>query len=182
MIAGFIDTNGKEYLDFSVTTETVANARIDYGDGNNHQYYYGINLDVNDKDNNIRYLIAPNSTGDLGLKIGSFKLYASHKYFTLTLSHPSLTHTTDNQTTLDYRIGLRFKMLGGEIMQFSDSAQGQNRNLTIDFSSDVFSSDKDGIIVINNSDTGIYFRLATDPPTKAGQYSSTITFEVTSQR
>ena len=130
MIAGFIDTNGKEYLDFSVTTETVANARIDYGDGNNHQYYYGINLDVNDKDNNIRYLIAPNSTGDLGLKIGSFKLYASHKYFTLTLSHPSLTHTTDNQTTLDYRIGLRFKMLGGEIMQFSDSAQGQNRNLT----------------------------------------------------
>ena len=73
-------------------------------------------------------------------------------------------------------------MLGGEIMQFSDSAQGQNRSLTIDFSSDVFSSDKDGIIVINNSDTGIYFRLATDPPTKAGQYSSTITFEVTSQR
>lgn len=173
-IAGFIDsTNGEDYHILEVECEVN-----------------DIDLNVNDESNNVRHQITPSTTGELGLKIGSFQLFASSKNYIFTVAHDKLFHTEYPNVSVDYRLGIRFWLHGNTLKEFSENSNNVNVNnvktsfglsndivlhsIVIDFSTVI--TDDEGIILIKKENTGIYFRLANELPSVDGNYQSHVYF------
>lgn len=196
---------------FQLFLVSVCFAAFDYTPANNSQYVAGfinassgepyliievyremddIDLNVHDENNNVRHQITPSSTGELGLKIGSFKLSASGKNFKLTVAHDRLFHSAQNNVSVEYKLGIRFWLQGSTVKEFSENSNNNNvaivrelftlsnevdlHSIVIDFR-DVIDAEE-GIILISKENSGIYFRLSNELPTVDGNYSSNVYF------
>lgn len=151
--------------------------------------YAGVNLDHQDTNNDIRYLIAPTNRAlsEPGLVIGQFSVLATYKDISLSalnlvITHTKLVHTNDSSIKLDYELAVLYTLNDGSSTQnsnyidikrycYSEDSDSSTKSITIDLkqSSDVTS--------IQNAN--IYFRLKNgDTPSVTGQYVSTIKFSL----
>ena len=181
MIAGYLNYEQSSYINLSVVHDEDI---LDNVVGS----YKGINLDISSGSNPYRYIIAPSSSHEPGLKIGTFKLEATNATnytYELRIYHSKLS-TAGGETAVDYDLVVSYI--------FSGSSQGYNTTITdyctgtavlnaTDNKSDerienkqmisITLSGTTGVVLIN--DAGLYFRLA-EPVTVPGQYSSTVYF------
>ena len=137
--------------------------------------YVGINLDSEDQNNGFRYLISPAHESP-GLQIGSFSMLTTfavqQRAARLTVSHTKLVLDSDPSVSVDYELGILYSISDGSKITSPDPAFClSTSSITLDITSKI-STVMDG---------SIYFRLATgneNKVTEAGQYSSTVTFNL----
>lgn len=168
-IAGFINHTSSTFMNLDVTYD------IKTTDGN----YSGINLDVSDVNNHIRYLIAPSASHEQGLRFGTLTLEATNMNYKLHIFHTKLYLTQDSSKTIDYELSFSYAITGGE----SASAYCKSAtNLNTDPSNpdnmiNLSLRSSGGVILIQNA--GLYFRLIDVSEVRtAGQYLSNIYVQV----
>lgn len=163
VIAGYIG----EYLEWGVSD-------FKYNDGK------GLNLDINDNENSIRYQIAPTQIPKTtpGLRIGDFYFFSSIPTYSLIITPGYLTNTTNANVTVPYEISVHF--LGDFNTEDVDlerrygnliASSGESINIVWSTGSTA------GAVIIQNA--GIYFRLS-EEVSERGLYTSTIVFELRS--
>lgn len=163
-IAGFINHTGSDYMKLTVSYDVTST------DGT----YSGINLDLSDSSNSIRYLIAPSAT-ELGLRIGSFDLEATHRHYIMRIYHSKLINTENSTQTIDYKLSISYSITGG--VSSSASCFSTSSLVSPDEMIHVTLSSSSGVILIQNG--GFYFRLKDASEVRyKGQYKSTVYIEV----
>ena len=173
VIAGYIG----EYLEWNVSAFKYANAGI----GN----YSGINLDINDPSNNLRFQIAPTQIplSTPGLLVGSFNFFSSDPHYHLVIKPYNLVNDSDSTIDVEYELFVRIfgDFQGSDessygLMNTLSSNDGSN-NITIDWSQAVLGNANYGAVMVQNS--GIYFRLSRElTPQETGTYSARILFSL----
>ena len=138
----------------------------------------GINLDVKDSSNELRFLIAPTNEplSLAGASIGSFSLITSDVNKILKITHTPLILDTDINVTIDWEMGIGWFENGVHryevCLSKNDYMGDANRKITI-------SLNGSGGDVVRISDAHIYFRLTpSSAVTEAGQYHASVIFEV----
>ncbi|MBR1583215.1 MAG: hypothetical protein IJ663_05680 [Spirochaetales bacterium] len=163
VIAGYIG----EYLDWGVTA-------FRYADSEGGK---GLNLDINEVSNSIRYQIAPTQTpkSEPGLNIGSFHFFSSISNYSLRITPGYLVNTDDPSVRVPYELIVRF--LGN--FNNEDNELGYRFGILAACSGEyidiVWDSVIGGAVMVENA--GIYFRLS-EEVTVPGLYSSTVVFEL----
>ncbi len=129
----------------------------------------GINLDINNDSNNIRYQISPTQVpcSKVGLLVGRFSLISSTSDITLTISHTKLNNGQNGNVDYELAVDYVVKNDGNTSDMYAYSTS--TSPIVFDFSSG------DGVIIIENA--GIYFRLCTEVTTN-GDYTSAVTFSL----
>ena len=157
MLIGYVDVDTQLYVEHDTVYYNVDT---------------GINLDMNDSSNRDKFLIAP-SAGELGLRIGRFTLIAqAGANVDLTITHTPLV--TALGAELDYELGVSYELSSVSHQEFCDSSvNGGLDGKKIDINL------RDWVNAVYIKDGGLHFRLKT-PPTVSGDYTSTITFVLTS--
>ena len=146
--------------------------------------YSGINLDYsNDNTNTDRYQVMPSATSltTPGVQIGTFSALATYTQsptiqgVKLTITHAKLSHTTAENTTLEYELAVVYRIGNG-----TDPGDEETK---ICLSTESASNNKIEIVLAKPTKIAaiqngyIYFRLAKNQtPTVTGQYSSVVTF------
>ena len=129
----------------------------------------GINLNINDENNNFRYLLAPTNIPQSvpGLLIANFSLISSSSNYQLTLSHSKLVNNNDNTIKYDYELCTIYSVQkGNQTIERTAYCVASPDSMVLNF------NEIHGILMLQNA--GLYLRLCeeiTDP----GEYSSTIT-------
>ena len=163
VIAGYIG----EYLEWG-----VSNFKYDSGKG--------LNLDINDNENSIRYQIAPTQTPKTspGLRIGDFYFFSSIPTYSLIITPGYLVNSSNPSVTIPYEISVHF--LGDFDTEDVDlerrygnliASSGESINIVWSTGSTA------GAVIVQNA--GIYFRLS-EEVTVRGLYTSTIVFALES--
>ena len=155
--------------------------------------YAGINLDLNDSNNNIVHQIEPTQTATLGYQIGVFTVLATYENTALSslklvIEHEKLILDTDNDVTLEYELGVLYRLTtvnknsGAEYTPNEDSTQicesksSTNSNRLKKIEINLMRDNAK----LSSIQTGyIYFRLANGATASvAGQYHSVVTFRL----
>lgn len=138
----------------------------------------GLNLDVMDPTNLLRYQIAPSQQGLTlaGAKIGSFSVITSDVNKKITITHTPLILDTDVTVTVDWELAVGWELNTIHKTAFclstSDAMSDASRKIEIYLN-------ESGSDVIRLHDAYLYFRLSsTSPVTEAGQYHASVIFEV----
>ena len=138
----------------------------------------GINLDVMDATNLLRYQIAPSQQGLTlaGAKIGSFSVITSDVNKKITITHTPLILDTDYTVTVDWELAVGWELNTIHRTAFclstSEYMSDASRKIEIYLN-------ESGTDVIRLHDAYLYFRLSsTSPVTEAGQYHASVIFEV----
>ena len=129
----------------------------------------GINLNINDENNNFRYLIAPTNIPKSvpGLLIASYSLISSSSNYKLTLSHNELINNDNNTIKYDYELCTIYSVQkGNTTIERTVYCTSSPNNMVLNF------NEIQGILMLQNA--GLYLRLCTEV-TDPGDYSSTIT-------
>ncbi|MBO7366260.1 MAG: hypothetical protein J6U28_06140 [Bacteroidales bacterium] len=166
VVAGYIG----EYLEWGVSGFTYENSNSGKG----------LNLDINDNENNIRYQIAPTQVPKTspGLLIGNFYFFSSIPTYSLRISPGYLTKTGAPSVTIPYEISVHFL---GDFNAEDVDLERRYGNLIAasgEYIDIVWSTGSNaGAVIVQNA--GIYFRLS-EEVTERGLYTSTIIFELRS--
>ncbi|MBP5552084.1 MAG: hypothetical protein J6X41_01740, partial [Spirochaetales bacterium] len=112
---------------------------------------------------------------ELGLRIGSFDLEATHRNYTMRIYHTKLINTTDYTHTIDFKLSISYSITGGES---STASCFSTSNIdSPDEMIHILLSSPSGVILIQNG--GFYFRLRDASEVRyEGQYRSTVYIEV----
>ena len=140
------------------------------------EFYYandnegkGINLNINDENNNFRYLIAPSSTPKSipGLLIANFSLISSSSDYKLTISHDKLTNKSNHSIKYDYELSTVYSVLKGTSMvERTVYCLSEPESSVLNF------NELHGVLMLQNA--GLYLRLCNEV-VDSGEYESTIT-------
>ncbi|MCR4676876.1 MAG: hypothetical protein K5634_06575 [Sphaerochaetaceae bacterium] len=132
----------------------------------------GINLDINNESNNVRYQIAPTQVPctKAGLLVGKFNLISSTSDITLEISHDKLHNNGGD--SVDYELAVDYVIKSDNSTSDHLKFITSTTPYTFDFSSG------NGLIIIE--DAGIYFRLS-EEVTEKGRYESAVTFKLRSK-
>lgn len=172
-IAGFINYEDSSYAKLDVTPD----ASISSGsDGQK-----GINLNISDTKNAVRFLIQPSETPltELGLHIGSFGIEATNKKYELRIYHSVLASQT---ASVDYELGLSYTSSDGTRTSYyclsssvdeMDPRTNEQARVAANKLIKIRLSDFTGVVMIISG--GIYFRLS-EAVTVPGQYVSNVYF------
>ena len=140
----------------------------------------GINLDVTDTSNVLRYQIAPTNAPltQAGAIIGSFSITTSNINKIITITHTPLVLVSDSSVTIDWEMGIGWTI--GGVHQFrnclsiDDNLGEANRKIEINLSGT-------GASAVRIQDAQIYFRLTSSSAvSEAGQYHASVIFDVES--
>ncbi len=131
----------------------------------------GINLDINDENNNYRYLIAPTAVAlsKPGLLVGNFSIISSTPDIRLIISPGKLINGSDSSIQYDYELAVSYILESNSTQTSQTQICKSGSSLTIDF------RNAGGVVIAN--DAGIYFRLCSEI-TAEGLYASTISFQL----
>lgn len=196
-IQGFVELNNVASFELYVGS-------FQYNSGN------GINLDINDSNNNLRYLIAPTQTpmSEAGLLVSTVTLAASQPVYRLRITHNRLSWKnpmTNVWSYLDYELAFSYKvtsLVNGSSVTNTVTKICKSRELDPNTTYDSTTTSTDYAIIVSLTeggnggnvtinDAGLHFRLRTAPTvstqyvnnnnqTKTGHYDSTIYIDVES--
>ncbi|MBR4121244.1 MAG: hypothetical protein IKT95_05765 [Spirochaetales bacterium] len=140
----------------------------------------GINLDVMDASNALRYQIAPSSQAlsIAGAKIGSFSVISSTANRVLTITHTPLILTNNSTVTVDWELAVSWDLNGNHQTGFClSSLEGYStsgREIVINLNGA-------GSDTVRIHDALMYFRLSSsDSVTESGDYYADVLFWVES--
>ena len=128
-----------------------------------------MNLNINDENNNFRYLIAPTQTPKSvpGLLIANYSLISSSSDYQLTITHDKLINDDDNSIQYDYELCSVYSVLRDTAMvERTVYCLASPDEVVINF------NEIHGILMLQNA--GLYLRLCTEV-TQSGTYHSTVT-------
>ena len=128
----------------------------------------GLNLNINDENNNFRYLISPTQIPKSvpGLLIANFSLISSSSDYQLTLSHDKLTNDDNSSIKYDYELCTIYSVLKGTSMVEKTEYCLANEDAVLRF------NEIQGVLMLQNA--GLYLRLCTEV-IDSGTYHSTVT-------
>lgn len=140
------------------------------------EFYYsdmnegkGLNLNINDENNNFRYLIAPTTSPKTvpGLLIANFSLISSSSDYQLTISHDKLTNKNNHSIKYDYELCTIYSVLKGTSMvERTVYCLSEPESAVLNF------NEFHGVLMLQNA--GLYLRLCNEV-VDSGEYESTIT-------
>lgn len=138
----------------------------------------GINLDVMDPANELRYQIAPSAQAMsiAGAKIGSFSVVSSLSNRTIIITHTPLILIRDTSVEVDWELAVSWNLNGEHRTSFCLSTFGntssEGREITINLNGT-------GNDVVRIHDALLHFRLSnTDAVTESGSYHAFVKFWV----
>jgi len=129
----------------------------------------GINLNINDQNNNHRYLIAPTQVEltKPGLMIGRFSINASTSKIKLTVTPGLLVNSSDSSITYEYELAVSYILESNTTQTTHTQICKSGNSMVLDF------DNPSGVVIAN--DAGIYFRLRSEV-TDNGDYTSNVVF------
>lgn len=140
----------------------------------------GINLDVMDASNALRYQIAPSaqSLSIAGAKIGSFSVISSTASRVLTITHTPLILTNNSTVTVDWELAVSWDLNGkhqtGFCLSSLEGSSTSGREIVINLNGA-------GSDTVRIHDALMYFRLSSSSPvTESGDYYADVLFWVES--
>jgi len=131
----------------------------------------GINLNINDQNNNERYLIAPTQVAltKPGLIIGRLSIVSSTSQIVLHITPGVLVNQNNNNITYDYELAVSYILETEASQSFNTQICKSGGTMNLDF------ENQSGVVIVDNA--GIYFRLCTEVK-DAGVYESTVVFSL----
>ncbi len=135
----------------------------------------GINLNINDPNNNHRYVIAPTQVEltTPGLMVGRFSIVSSESDIKIIVMPGMLTNVQNPNIQYEYEVSVSYKLENTASQEDHTVMCKSGSSMVLDF------QNPSGVVIVNNA--GIYFRLRKEISDR-GDYTSNVLFQLEATR